>query len=212
MSALSGILVLLFLAEIFHILVETRFTLFDLFCNQSGVFSRGRLIFYYFINYIFKYIELADTFFLLLRGKPVTFLHGYHHAATLALAFSQLLSQTCIQWIVIMINLAIHVFMYAYYACTELHIRFAYKEWLTKAQVIQFLIDVIVCVYTCILRFIWTFWPHSKFGAKCHGTWSGSFTGLVILTSYFVLFLQFYKTSYMNPNNPQKQYSQKRYL
>ena len=43
----------------------------------------GPIYFIYFVNYIFKYVELIDTFLLALRGKPIQFLHIYHHAATL---------------------------------------------------------------------------------------------------------------------------------
>jgi len=47
----------------------------DLFCDPWIRNSRGAMIFFYYINYIFKYIELVDTAFLCLRAKQTPFIH-----------------------------------------------------------------------------------------------------------------------------------------
>lgn len=107
MSIGSAVLWFALVAEL-HV-ARSSTSLWTLLCDPTGVHVRGTLYFIYFVNYVFKYIELIDTFLLALRGKPIPFLHAYHHAATLVLCWSQLLAESCIQWLPIVINLLVHV-------------------------------------------------------------------------------------------------------
>ena len=100
--------------------------------------------------------RLFAAVLLALRGKPTPFLHVYHHASTLALCWSQILSESCMQWLVMLINLFVHVVMvvfpssarkrlkcsvfffrqYAYFAMHAAGIRVWWKRYLTMLQVL----------------------------------------------------------------------------
>ena len=114
-----------------------------LFCDPSPHQVRsGLLMFFYYLNYLTKIVELSDTVLLCLRGKPLHFLHVYHHAATLVLTWTQLVAKSGVQWVPIVLNLTVHVPMYYYYAVATLGQSPWWKKYLTTAQIVQFCIDV----------------------------------------------------------------------
>lgn len=93
-----------------------------LICSPK-VYDNGLLHLVWYLNYLLKYYELLDTVFLIIRKKPVLFLHEYHHSATLLLAWAQQREHSTAQWVPIFLNLAVHVLMYYYYAMAVLKIR-----------------------------------------------------------------------------------------
>jgi len=156
-----------------------------------------RLEFFYIINYFFKYLELLDTVFLVLKKKPLAFLHVYHHAVTAFLCFTQLNGRTSISWVVISLNLAVHVFMYYYYYATAGGKRIWWKKYLTTMQITQFVVDLLA-VY---------FGTYSRYASRmnlpsigdCAGTESAALLGCGVLTSYLLLFIKFYIDTYRKP-------------
>jgi fatty acid elongase 3 len=97
MSFASGVLFFFLSRELLSI--YHRQSAFELFCNQHVANVSGWLIFLYYVNYVFKYVELVDTVFLVLRARQTPFLHVYHHAITLCLCWTQLRVETCMQWV-----------------------------------------------------------------------------------------------------------------
>lgn len=92
LTILSLVLWMLLFEQIFPILVKHG--VFYAICNKAS-WSQP-VVFVYYLNYITKYIELLDTVFLVLKKKPLQFLHCYHHGATAFLCFTQLLGHTSI--------------------------------------------------------------------------------------------------------------------
>ncbi|PWN20323.1 GNS1/SUR4 membrane protein [Microstroma glucosiphilum] len=158
-----------------------------------------RLETFYLINYYFKYWELLDTVFLVLKKKPLQFLHVYHHSATALLCYTQLTGKTSVSWVVIVLNLAVHVIMYFYYALSSLKIRVPWKQLVTVCQITQFVIDLCVVYFACAVH--WSYSQNIKlpFFSKptdCSGSEGAALAGCACLTSYLFLFLSFYARTY----------------
>jgi len=194
LSIASGVLFVALATELLVQMLRTSFV--HVFCDPDPAFqfASGRLYFYYYLNYLFKFVELIDTELLVLRNRPTPFLHTYHHAATMVLCWSQLRAQSCVQWVPIVINLFVHVVMYMYYALHACGIDVWWKKYLTMLQIVQFVVALVGCFGGLLPRAFndlgISWWP------RCHGEYGGAFFGIGILATYLILFVNLYQASY----------------
>ncbi|KAK2461915.1 hypothetical protein APHAL10511_006378 [Amanita phalloides] len=193
LSAGSFVLLVLMFEEIVPI-ISTKGVFYALCADDAWT---PRLEFYYMINYYFKYMELVDTVFLALKKKPLQFLHVFHHSATALLCFSQLNGKTSISWLVISLNLAVHVIMYYYYYATAGGARFWWKKYLTSMQILQFVVDLFAVYFGTYQHYANVYYKGilPSIG-NCAGSESAALFGCGLLTSYLALFINFYIQTY----------------
>ena len=168
--------------------IPTNKSYYYIFCQLTVSEQNGTLNWLYYINLLVKYYELIDTVFLVIKKKPVTFLHGYHHPATLVFAWIIIMESTGMEWTVLVLNLIVHTIMYFYYAMSSIKIKMPGKQIITILQIIQFILD---------LTFVWYNMWEINFGAKlCNASNVPGYIATGILGSYLLLFMDFFKTTY----------------
>ncbi|GLB36153.1 putative very-long-chain 3-oxoacyl-CoA synthase [Lyophyllum shimeji] len=196
LSSGSLLLLVLMLEEIVPIIWNEG--VFNSLCAVSS--WTPRMEFYYMVNYYFKYLELLDTVFLALKKKPLQFLHVFHHSATALLCYSQLNGRTSISWAVIVLNLAVHVVMYYYYYATAGGARIWWKKYLTTMQITQFVIDLGLVYFGTYSHMAVAYFSETlPYIDNCAGEEGAAIFGCALLTSYLVLFINFYFQTYKKP-------------
>merc|ERR1719253_1290894 len=135
--------------------------------------------------FIFSKIpELFDTLFIVLRKKPLIFLHWYHHITVLLFCWHSYVTHSTTGLYFATMNYSVHFIMYGYYFLI------VYKwvpKWfppgiITIAQISQMVVGVAVTVYSIYLL---------KTRRDCSVSSENLLAGGLMYFSYFLLFVHF---------------------
>jgi len=139
-----------------------------------------------------KVPELVDTAFLVFQKKPVIFLHWYHHTTVMLycwFSFTQFIGVGI--WFAAM-NYFVHSIMYSYYFMMSLS-GFTRKlvkplgKCVTVLQIAQMVVGMFL---------VWSGYFYQG-DADCNVPAAMNRAGLVMYTSYFVLFAKFFVDNYV---------------
>ncbi|TMS37766.1 hypothetical protein L596_004631 [Steinernema carpocapsae] len=149
--------------------------------------------------------ELGDTLFLVLRKKPVIFMHWYHHALTFLYAtITYNETQAWSRWS-LALNLTVHTVMYFYFGVRALGITTPkpVAKFITTIQIVQFVISCYIFGHLVIIKS-----TNSIPDCKC--SWNVLALGAVMYLSYLYLFAQFFYNAYIAKRHPGKSNSSKK--
>ncbi|KAL4076420.1 GNS1/SUR4 membrane protein [Scleroderma citrinum] len=193
LSVFSLILVVLLGEEVFS--TWMKLGSYRVLCAEEAF--TPRIEFYLVMAYLSRYYEFVDTIFLVLRKKPLTFLHVYHHSATVVMAFTQLNGRATACWVPALLNLGVHAIMYYYYFATAGGAKFWWKQHLTTLQIVQFILILAAAAFAAwnIVAYNWL--PMVPHYGNCAGDLPIGLTGIAVIASYLLLFVNFFNQTYI---------------
>ena len=139
-----------------------------------------------------KLIEFGDTAFIVLRKQPLIFLHWYHHITVLLYTWLSVMEATGSGNWFSLVNAFIHSCMYSYYALKA--IRFSVPKWfsktLTMLQIAQMFWGIVITISAY-------YYVHIA-QIECNVTTSNLKLSALMYLSYLILFVNFFKQSYLS--------------
>jgi len=154
-------------------------------------FTEGTNGYWTWLFIVSKLVELVDTQFLVLRKRPLMFLHWYHHVLTLIYAFySYPHSPGFNRWGIYM-NFFVHAFMYSYYFLRSMKIRVpgVVAQFITTIQIVQFIFGCSILAHLGVLIY--------GQGVQCDFEPKVFLLASFMNITYLALFINFFLKSYV---------------
>ncbi|VDP36263.1 unnamed protein product [Heligmosomoides polygyrus] len=152
-------------------------------------FTKGENGYWVFLFIISKLFELFDTIFIVLRKRPLMFLHWYHHILTAIYAFYSHPNAPGFNRYGIYMNYSVHACMYSYYFLRSMKINVPgfVAKFITCFQIFQFLIS---CTLLVQIAYLVHFVP-------CDFDDNIFLLAMFMDSTYLILFINFFMKSYV---------------
>jgi len=137
-----------------------------------------------------KIPELVDTVFIVLRKKPLIFLHWYHHVTVLLYCWNSYVTESAAGLYFASMNYTVHAVMYFYYFLMAAKmLPKAFPSWIiTLMQISQMIVGTFV-VGACLY---YNKYGGAKYGpGECNNSDSNLIAGGIMYASYLYLFCEF---------------------
>eukprot|EP01025_Chloroclados_australasicus_P038350 TRINITY_DN39435_c0_g1_i1.p2 TRINITY_DN39435_c0_g1~~TRINITY_DN39435_c0_g1_i1.p2 ORF type:complete len:255 (+),score=4.27 TRINITY_DN39435_c0_g1_i1:162-926(+) len=162
---------------------------FYIVCLPLNTQSKGALFFWSYIYYLSKFYEFLDTILLALKAKSTSFLHVFHHAVVVIMAYLWVDQLQSLQHYGLLFNTAVHVVMYTYYFLCTVQKPPKWKQFITVFQIIQFVTSFIMLAVTLWMHYI------QKRNGGCAGMSALAFNA-VFNAILLYLFIDFFFSAY----------------
>ena len=137
-----------------------------------------------------KIPELFDTAFIILRKKPLIFLHWYHHITVLLYCWNSYVTESGAGIYFVAMNYTVHAIMYTYYYLHAIkRLPKWFQSWIvTTLQILQMIVGT--CIVSASLYYY--IYGGVKYAPReCNNNLSNLIAGVAIYSSYLCLFLEY---------------------
>lgn len=148
-------------------------------------YGNGPVGFWVCLFILSKIPELIDTVFIVLRKRPLIFLHWYHHVTVLLYCWHAYTTMAASGLYFVAMNYSVHAFMYGYFAMQALKmVPKGFPAYLiTICQIAQMFVGTGVCISA------WFYVLYSD--ELCHNDFNNLIAGGLMYGSYLYLFVEF---------------------
>lgn len=152
-----------------------------------------------------KFLELIDTVFIILRKRPLSFLHWYHHATVLLYTWDAYTWEQPAGLYFVAMNYSVHAVMYFYYfLAAQLRRPLSWGIFVTIAQISQMFVGVGVTTVSLYYSYMHPYRSHWRAemlsDPLAHGQYiavKNLYWACLMYSTYFYLFAEYFVKRYM---------------
>lgn len=162
----------------------TKPSFHEAICGDQAFYSNSTCGLWVMLFIYSKLPELVDTVFIVLRKKPLIFLHWYHHATVLLYCWHAFATGAGSGIYFVAMNYTVHAIMYGYYCLQAL--KMVPKNFpahlITLAQITQMVLGTGICAASCY---------YVLSGTGCRIQPDNMIAAVLMYGSYLYLFCEF---------------------